>query len=59
MKPDELFEEAVKNGRAWAKAQHAHAASCKKAPNECVRCVAAIRTFGEMPTQLLSRVLAE
>lgn len=45
--------------REKAKARAGHARSCKKAPADCPLCKAAIAFFNEIPTTLLSRVLAE
>ena len=44
---------------ATATSLHAHARSCKKAPNACKECVAAMKWFGELPLATLARVLSE
>lgn len=56
---DERFEAVIKDLRTKAKTKQGHARDCKKAPDDCKTCRAAIKFFSELPPTTLARVLAE
>ena len=54
-----MTSQTIPQLRRLADTHHKHARNCKKAPDACMVCVAAIRWFRELPPETLAHVLAD